>query len=235
VAIAHVQSKAAAASTSTGSSFGLAFTSNVTAGALLAAAGSTFNNTLSFSDSKTQAWTRDLSLNQATDAGFAQGHFANAAAGATTVTVTRTSGTGDISIAISEFSGVGTAGTTDGTGTAAGQSGAGVSNSITLSDAGSVIISGIATDGPTGTATLTNSFSLGAQGPAPWASAKMDVGIAYRIPAATGAYTTTWGSIGAGQPAVVGIMAFKPAGAAVTKAPPPRSRPLRIWNRRMVA
>lgn len=226
MAVAHVQSRASAAS-SAAASLALAYSSAVTAGSLLAVAGSTFNATLSISDSKSQAWTRDFSQIQGSDAGFCQGHFPNAAAGATTVTVTRSSGTNDISIAISEFSGVDTAGTTDGTGSATGQTGTGNSPSITLSDAGSVIISGIADDGATGTATVNNSFSLGAQGPAPWSSSKMDVGIAYRIPGATGTYSTTWATIGAGQPVVVGIMAFKPASAA-TKAPPPHQRP---WRR----
>lgn len=222
MAIAHVQSRAAAASSSA-ASLGLAYTSNVTAGSLLAVAGSTFNATLTISDSKSQSWTRDFSQIQSTDAGFCQGHFANAAAGATTVTITRSSGSNDISIAISEFSGADTAGTVDGTASAAGQTGTMVSNSITLSDAGSVVISGLAADGPTGTATLSNSFSLGAQGPAPWSSSKMDVGIGYRIPGATGAYTTTWASVSAGQPVVVGIAAFKPAGGAAATAPPPWS------------
>src|SRR4051794_37970906 len=132
MAIAHVQSRGAAAS-SAAASLGLAFTSNVTAGSLLAVAGSTFNATLTISDSKSQGWTRDLSQIQATDAGFCQGHFANAAAGATTVTVTRSSGSNDISIAISEFSGADAAGTTDGTGTSSGQTSVAVSPSITLS------------------------------------------------------------------------------------------------------
>jgi hypothetical protein len=224
---AHTQSTAVAASSA---ALSVSVTITVTASALLAVAGSTFNDTLTISDSKSQGWTRDLSQIQGADAGFCQGHFANAAAGSTTVTLTRASATtGDCSIAVSEFSGTDTAGVQDGTAAANGQAGTGASSSITTALPGTVVISGIATDGPGGTATLTNSFSLGAQGPAPWSSAKMDVAIGYAIESIAGTFSTTWATIGAGNPTVVGIMAFRaipvPATVPQSAAPMPFPHP----------
>lgn len=207
MAIARVQGRSNAIDAA--ASIGLAYTSNVTAGSLLVAVGSTFNTTLTISDSKSQAWTRDLSGISSTDAGGCLGHFANAASGATTVTVTRASGSDDVSISIGEYSGADTAGAQDGTAATNGTSL--TSASLTLTDAGSVVLSGLWEDGFSGTASTTNSFVVATQ--STWATTKMNVALAERFPGATGSYSTTWSSsAGTNSAAMVGIIAFKPAG-----------------------
>lgn len=208
MAIARTQVRSNAVDASP--SLALAYTSNVTAGSLLVVVGSTFNQTLTISDSKSQSWTRDLSGISSADAGGCLGHFANAASGATTVTVTRAATSDDVSISIGEYSGADSAGTQDGTAATNGTSL--TSASITLSDAGSVVLSGIWEDGFTGTGSCTNSFVVATQ--STWASTKMNAGLAERFPGATGAQSTTWSSsTGTNSAAMVGIAAFKPAAA----------------------
>lgn len=205
MAIARVQVRSNAIDAA--ASIALAYSSNVTAGSLLVCVGSTFNTTLTISDSKSQSWTRDLSGIAATDAGGCMGHFANAASGATTVTVTRASGSDDVSISIGEYSGVDTAGTQDGTAATNGNSLS--SASLTTTDAGSVVLSGLWEDGFSGTASVTNSFAVATQ--STFSATKMNVALAERLPGATGSYSTTWSaSGGVNAAAMVGIIAFKP-------------------------
>jgi hypothetical protein len=128
MAIAFVQSRSLQANASV--SVALAYTSNVTAGSLLVIGGSNFGRTFdagSCTDSRSQTYTRDVT--EAVDTGFGNivvGVYStpNAAAGATTVTLTATGTTDDITIAIHEYSGMATSSPADqssatGTGTSA--------------------------------------------------------------------------------------------------------------------
>lgn len=112
MAIGFTQSRSA--TTGFATSIALAYTSNVTSGALLVAGEGSDNTTVpTCSDDKNGAWPANDLTRITSGVRASLFHFANAAAGATTVTVSWGVNNGAGTLAIAEYSGMATSSPTD--------------------------------------------------------------------------------------------------------------------------
>lgn len=229
MAIAHVQSTA---HQGTGASVAKAFASNVTAGNAIIVGVTSFSAALnagSCTDSLGNTYTR-LAAPAVDGSVQTTIYYAmNIAGGACTVTITP-GDSGDVSLVISEFSGLATSSMAD-------QSATGTPNSTTPATAATgttaqadELVYGVG--GHSGAAATISPGGTFTQAAENESVALMPISGEYKIVSAVATYTADW-TLSAARTWVCMVGTFKAAGVAATKACPFPQRPYRVWMRRV--